>query len=849
MKLRVDPKIFQQNPDLKIGVILLKGIDNKRRLSTVDSLLRGICARRAKEFTDTDILNLPTVRPWADAYAKFGVNPNKYPPAIGALLTRIKAGKEIPHINLLVDLCNHFSLQHLLPVGGEDLDKIHGDLALTYTKGGEPFRAIGEIEVKQAKEGEIAYIDQAGITCRYWNHRECDRSKFTSETKNALILIEDLSKIHLDEFGAIIKEFQNIAIKYIGGQIEPYIITEETSPIDLGIKGLSEADDSKVLNKDKAHFIVQQAIAENKKPKPAPKPVIETSIITAELLKHRLELTLQKAAKAAFPDHEIHLHLEYPRESTHGDYACSIALQLSKKLNIPPQEIAAMILEKLQPSAEIAKTEIAGPGFINIFLSKETLQAEIDEILQQKDQYGQQLNADKTVILEYSSPNIAKPLGVHHLLSTVIGQSLYNLYKFLGFKVISINHIGDWGTQFGRLIAAYKKWGDKATIEKDPINELLKLYIQFHDEEEKKPTLADEGRAEFRKFEAGDSENRALWQWFVDESLKALQKTYDHLGGIHFDQILGESFYEDKMTPIIDLGLKKGIITEGEEGALVLEFAEEGLATVPVRKKDGTTLYITRDLATIDYRIKNHQPAKILYFVDVAQSLHFEQLFTAARKMNLCQDQPVHVKFGRMSLPEGKMSTRTGTAVLLDEVLTEAEERAAKLITEKNPDLQDTTKLAHIIGVGAVKYAILSQNRTTNVTFEWDKILSLEGNSAPYLQYTYARAKSILRKQEASGDQTAELDPKATAVYEDLERHLTKFKEQLIIAAEEYKPNLLSNYIYELAQKFNTLYAVVPILKIADQKEKHTRLKLVEATSQILKTGLSLLGVEVAEEM
>lgn len=847
MKLRVDPKIFQQNPDLKIGVILLKGIDNARRLSTVESLLRGNCARRSKEFADKDILEFPTLRPWAEAYSKFGANPKKYPPSIAALLLRLKEGKNIPHVNLLVDLCNHFSLQHLLPVGGEDLDKIHGDIQLAYTKGGEPFRAISSIDVQQAKEGEIAYMDEAGITCRYWNYRECDRTKFTPETKNALILIEDLSKIHLDEFGAIIKEFQNAAIKYIGGQIEPYIITEETYPIDLGIKGLTEGDDSKVLNKDKAHFIVQKAIAEKAAAKE--KKRLLSFSPSHLLLKNRLEKLFQAATEKAFPNFNHNLHLEYPAQSEHGDYACNIGMQLSKKVGLPPREVAEQILENLEKSLEIAKTEIAGPGFINIFLSDKALNEELTEIVQEKAEFGRQNNTEKTIIVEYSSPNIAKPLGIHHILSTVIGQSLANIYKFLGFKTIAINYLGDWGTQFGKLIVAYKKWGNKEEIEKDPIPELLKLYIKFHEEAEKTPELEDQGRAEFKKFEEGDSENRTLWKWFVDESLRALHKTYDQLGGINFDLFQGESFYEDKMVEVLDLGRKKGIITDGEAGAWIIEYPDEGLPTVPVRRKDGATLYITRDFAVINYRIKTYQPEKILYVVDTAQSLHFQQLFTAAKKMNLCQDQPEHIVFGRMNLPEGRMSTRKGQGILLDEVLNEAQERAENLLAEKSPHLKDQKDLARTIGTGALKYAILSQNRTTNITFQWDKMLSLEGNSGPYLQYTYARARSILRKQSESGEETSELNPQAQKAYRDLLRHLPKFREQIQLAASEYKPNLLANFIYELAQKFNTFYALVPVLKIADQKEKHTRLKLVEAVSQILKTGLNLLCVEVIEEM
>ena len=455
----------------------------------------------------------------------------------------------------------------------------------------------------------------------------------------------------------------------------------------------------------------------------------------------------------------------------------------------------------------------------------------------------------KTVVVEYSQPNIAKPLGVHHLLSTIIGQSLYNIFDRLGFETISINHTGDWGTQFGKLIYAYRQWGDKKTVEKDPINELLKLYVKFHEEAEKDPALEDRGREEFKKFEEGDKENHKLWKWFVDESLKEITKTYDLLGGIHFDHMHPESFYADKMEPIIKEGGKKKIFTKGEEGAIVAKFDDPNIPTLPVVKKDGSTLYITRDFAALNYRLKTWDPVRILYVVDIAQTLHFKQLFAVAKKFGWNIDPAVHVWFGRMHLKDGGASTRKGKVVLLDDVLKEAISRAKKVIEEKSPDLKDKKEVARVIGVGAVKYSVLSQNRTSDITFDWDRMLSLDGNSAPYLQYSYARAKSILRKAGEKQEGSIEDPPESEQKTQALVRMFPKFKEQIASAAKECKPNIISNYLYELAQSFNSFYNTAPVLKAKKESEKKRRLEIVEASAQILKNGLTLLGVEVVEEM
>lgn len=933
MQFKIDPKLFAEFPNLKIGVLTAKNINNVKRISAIESLLRGASMQRVKEFERKSIDEDPRILRWREAYAKFGAKPSKYPSSIEALITRVINGKEIPHINSLVDIYNYFSLKYVIPVGGEDIDKFYGDVELTYAVGGEPFRPIGTVDIKQVKPSEIIYRDRGGVIVRRWNYRECERTKLTKDTKNAIVVFEDLNSIPVEDFEKMLYEIQDLAEKYVGGDTAVYVLNEDNNSIELELEGQKKADDSKLSEKEKIYFLEKLALEKKKtepiqqsqqnqpqssqqeqpnsanttksaKPTQSTKPPQSThsakrttplSFLSQDSYKERLRALVQKTVSKAFPDEAQNIKIDYPKEESHGDYSCNIAMQIASKLKVNPREVAEELIKALDRPDYIEKMEVAGPGFINFYLSEDCLEQTIKDILKKGDDFGESKAGNKkTVIVEYSQPNIAKPLGVHHLLSTIIGQSLYEIYKNRGFTTISINHIGDWGTQFGKLIYAYKKWGDKAIIEKDPIPELLKLYVKFHDEAERNDTLDQFGRDEFKKLEDGDEENRKLWKWVVDVSMKSVQNTYNKLGNVTFDYTLGESFYEDKMQTVIDEGIEKGVFKEGEEGALIAEFDDPDMAPLVIRKKDGATLYSTRDLATYKYRLEKWDPAKILYVVDTAQSLYFKQLFETTHQLNWDQGIGEHVVFGRMSLPDSNMSTRKGNVVLLDDVLDEAVKRAAKVIEEKNPNLENKEEAAKVIGVSAVKYSILCQNRTSDIVFDWDKMLSFDANSSPYLQYTYARAKSIIKKAAQLSQaglrgtnlkpdspkrrrkQAPELKKEQFSLFEAIEhvknggdlskdilpdpldaeqktelllRTLTKYDEAIALTAEENKPNLLANYLYDLAQKFNSFYNSVPVTKADTEEKFEERVSIVKASSQVLKNGLSLMQVGVLEEM
>jgi arginyl-tRNA synthetase len=473
--------------------------------------------------------------------------------------------------------------------------------------------------------------------------------------------------------------------------------------------------------------------------------------------------------------------------------------------------------------------------------------------LVKKDKYGSSnLGKGKTVIVDYSSPNIAKPFGIGHLRSTIIGQAIYNIYKFLGYKVIGDNHIGDWGTQFGKLIYAIKKWGKEKEINKNPIKELHSLYVKFHKEAESNPELEEEARIWFKKLEQGDKEAKRVWKKCVDWSFKEFDRTYKILG-IQIDLTLGESFYQSMLKDVIKKALEKKVAIKSK-GALIISFPNDILPPLMIQKSDGATLYSTRDLATIDYRFEKFNPAKIIYEVGNDQVLYLKQLFFAAELLRYSKRENFfHVAHGMMRLSTGKMSTRKGKTVFLEEVLDGAIKKAKYVVTEKNPELskKEKEKIAKIIGIGAVKYNDLSQHYSRDIIFDWDKILNLKGNSGPYLQYTFARAHSILRKSRAKTQDIKKFKEQELKEEQEIKllKMLSKFPEVVEESADIYSPNLICNFLLELCQEFNLFYEKIPVLKAKTKDLKIARLALIEGISQVIKNGLNLLGIEVLEKI
>jgi len=534
--------------------------------------------------------------------------------------------------------------------------------------------------------------------------------------------------------------------------------------------------------------------------------------------------------------------IEKPKYSNQGDLAFP-CFSLAKTRRKAPQAIATDISVNLS-SPLFEKIEVVG-GYLNVFLKKDVvLQEVLHNILSAKQQYGQNEDgADQVVTIDMSSPNIAKPFSMGHLRSTVIGNALSLIFEKNGYETVKINHLGDWGTQFGKLITAYKKWGSEEAVKAHPIKELLKLYVQFHDEAINDPSLEDEGRKWFKLLEDGNEEAKALWQWFRDESLKEFSTIYD-LMGIEFDSLAGEAFYNDKMDVIIDKLASMNLLTLSD-GAEVVDLQDQDLPPALIRKSDGATLYATRDLAAANYRQNTYHFSKALYVVGNEQSHYFKQLKAVLNKMQFdWADGIVHIPFGMMLKDGKKMSTRKGKVVLLEEVLKESIDTVLKTINERNPELADKEKVAETVGVGAVIFHDLENYRSNDIEFSLEDMLRFEGETGPYVQYTHARACSLLRK----GEWKQEADIELSGVEEwAIIKELQEFPEIIRKACEKYDPSLVAKYAIDLAQTFNKYYAEVRIL--ADDEQKNSRLTLVYCVTVVLEEALRLLGIGAPKEM
>ena len=551
---------------------------------------------------------------------------------------------------------------------------------------------------------------------------------------------------------------------------------------------------------------------------------------------------------------EIKSMIEIPQDQSMGDYAFP-CFRLAKTMRKAPNLIAAELAEKLQGEQLFSEVSPVN-AYVNMFVSREEMmKSTVSEVLEEKENFGRSdIGGKKKVIVEFSSPNIAKPFHIGHIRSTVIGNSLSKIYDALGYDVFKINHLGDYGTQFGKMICAYRRWGNREDVINSPIKTLLGYYTKFHVEVEEHPELEDEARAIFTKLEQGSKEEVELWQWFREESLKEFQRVYDMLG-IEFDSYNGESFYSDKMPRFEKELLDKGLLQESK-GAQVVDLEEYKLGTALIKKSDGSSLYITRDIAAAVYRKENYDFYKNIYVVATQQNLHFQQLFKILELMGYdWANQCVHVPFGMVRLEEGTMSTRHGRVVFLEDVLNGAIEKTREIIEEKNPNIENLEEITSQVGIGAVVFNELSNNRIKDYTFKWDQILNFDGETGPYVQYTHARCASLLRK--AGEDIVAKAqDPKnvdfALLAKSDSAYELTKliyaFPGVVEQAGEKYEPSIITRHIINIAQCFNKFYHDEHII-VDDEVEKVSKIALVIATKRVIATGIGLLGMKAPERM
>ncbi len=542
---------------------------------------------------------------------------------------------------------------------------------------------------------------------------------------------------------------------------------------------------------------------------------------------------------------EIYGLIALPPTSDMGDYALP-CFKLAKILRKSPVAIAENLKENF-PIDEVISEVSAVNGYLNFKVDKTSLTRQVlDRIFSEGDAYGaSEEGKGKTICIDYSSINIAKPFHIGHLSTTVLGGALYRIFDFLGYKAIGINHLGDYGTQFGKLISAYKRWGDRDTVEKGGIRALNELYVRFHREAEIHPEYDDEARAYFKKIEQGDSECLELFHWFKELTLKDVQKIYDLLD-IRFDSYAGESFYSDKMQPVVDELREKGLLVESR-GAQVVDLEAYGMPPCIILKSDGSSLYATRDMAAAIYRKNTYNFYKCLYVVAYQQNLHFKQFFKVLELMGKeWAKDLVHVAYGMVSLEEGTMSTRKGNVVFLEDVIRKCIEKAYTIVDEKNPELENKREVAEKVGVGAVIFGALYNNKIKDIVFSYDKVLSFEGETSVYVQYTCARANSVLQKGGIPEHREV-IQPEASEF--ELVKALAAFPETVKDAAEKYEPSYIARLAVDIAQKFNKFYIDCKILAAEDEKKKNFRLSLTAACLQTLKNAFSLLGIGIPEKM
>lgn len=538
--------------------------------------------------------------------------------------------------------------------------------------------------------------------------------------------------------------------------------------------------------------------------------------------------------------------LEIPPKADMGDFAFP-CFQLAKTMRKAPQMIATELAEKIEKPDIIDKIEVQG-AYLNFFLKKEMFVKSMMESASVENFGASKVGEGKTICIDYSSPNVAKNFHVGHLRTTIIGNSLYKIYEKLGYKVERINHLGDWGTQFGKLIVAYKSWGSKEAVEKDGVAELMRLYVKFHEEAEKDDSLNDQARDWFTQMEKGNEEALSIWQWFVDISLKEYKGTYELLG-MEFDHYLGESFYRDKTGDVVKRLSDAGLLKESE-GAQIVDLEEYNMAPCLITKKDGSSIYATRDLAAIFYRKKTWNFDKCLYVTGQEQKLHFAQVFKVVELLgnDWAKDSLVHIPYGLVSLEGAKLSTRSGNIIYAENILLEAIEKVKQVIAEKNPDLENKDEVAKTVGVGAILFHDLYNQRIKDVSFKWDKVLNFDGETGPYVQYTYCRCASILRtvsyEENAAIDYSLLLDEEAIALIKEISR----FPQVVLDAAEKYEPSVVARFAMDVAQSFSRFYNACRV-NVEDDNLRNARVKLVALTKTTLKGALQLLGIDCPEQM
>ena len=770
MKFKIDKTVFEKFPEMVEVVPIVygfnAGIKREESAMFLDTVQNDFLKNIDKVTWEKD----KRVTEYRKVFKDFGAIEEAEPSHI-ALTKRLLEGSKLPDINTIVNTYNAFSVKYLTPFGGENLDQSCGNLVLTLAKGGERWVVIGSTKSKPAFEGELIWRDDLDVTCRSWNWRQCDRTKLTPESKNGYFVMDGFES-NKEELVKIAEEFIDYVTRNLGGKGEILILNKDhpEAEINFESKKLADFEVNKIEKKvvEKKYYFLAKNIHD-----------------------------------------KVGVPITHPADNF-GDFA------IRGDVDVTDLDI----IEKMDKVT----------GFSNLWLKQEVLAKEAEKILngKQKDEL-KKIGKGKTMVIDYSAPNIAKPFGIGHLRSTNIGQALYNIYQTLGWTCIGENHLGDWGTQFGKMITAIKHWGMEETIEG-----LEKLYVKFHEEAETDKTLEDEARAWFAKLEQGNGEAKKIWQDCVDISMNEFNRVYEMLD-VKIDNAYGEAFYLPMLPEVIS-EMKAGGLTKKSEGALMVEM--KSLPPAMLLKSDGATTYFTRDMATVKFRKEKWNPDLIIYEVGSEQNLHFKQVFAAARLMGW-GDSFIHIGHGLIRWKEGKFSTRKGDTIHLAEIIETAKEQAKKIAPT------NTEAEIEAVAIGAIKFNDLSADPKRDIIFDWDKVMSMEGNSGPYLQYTYARCRSVLAKAKTNYElriTNYEFNEEEKALL----RYFYQYSEKIVEAADRFSPAVLAEYLLILARKYNEFYGKHRIIGEAHEEQ---RLFLTKVTAKIIKDGLTILGIKILEKM
>ena len=898
MKFKVNPNIFEKYPGVILGVIYISELDNSVNSATME-LLRQEEVSVREFLEDKTIVDLPVVSKWREIYKTFGSKPSKFKSSIEALLRREKKGEDLPDINSLVNLYNALSLRFRIPYGAEDLEKVVGDVELTFSDGTDACKLIGGKEYELADEGEVVYKDAVGVICRKWNWREADRTKITGNTKDAILVFE-VNSGDSEHVRKILEETVSEIEKAFGTKPQGTLLDENSVEWEVPFETKQEGEKI-VVEKKKVSKKVRKQKEEKKKY--YPKTEIERGILAylseavGAVYERRCAGKPSKRVGSCGHNKEYaisQISLEHPAEELFGDFSSNIAMRLVKFLHISPLEIAEDIVREIDLSIP-ASIQFKAPGFINFHVEKDLLVEEVFKILEQKDAYGNSnLGKGEHVLVEHTSANPNKALHIGHIRNNTLGNSLMRLLEAVGYKVTADYIVNDRGASISKVMWGYLNFARKGNscveksweevggkIQETSFEELLSDWVEnptqwltpndFPNLEsdmlmEKVYVMASTAAKEFDwikdqiskilvSWEAEEPANRKLWKQVIDWVLEGQMKTLARLGS-RTDHFWRESDFYKGGKEIVEQGLAKGVFRE-DDGAIITNFKEHGISDTVAIKSDGTALYLTQDLKLTRMKAEKFPSVKYIWVVGSEQTLTLKQAFLADHLLGIAdKDTLHHFGYGLFNSASGKkIGSRSGNVVSADGLIDQVVAKALQAIQDKRSEYseEERIEIATKVGIGALKYAVQKVSSMSTVIFDIDEALAFEGNSGPYIQYTYARANSILADAgDMDADQTLKQIQSDKAFVTDSEmdllRTLYKFPEVIINAVDNYAPNYVADFIFDLAQKYNSFYRECPVLK-ADEDVKNSRLALTAAVAQVIKNGLYLLGIETLERM